>query len=86
MSLEATGSVDRLTARVAQLETTNMALSGIVATVVAIAIVAVATVTLPHLGRAKAAQQSISSCSASKQTGTPCRTRKLPLAERIISA
>ena len=47
MSLEATVSVDRLTTRIAQLETSNMALSGVVATVVAIAIFVVAVMTLP---------------------------------------
>jgi hypothetical protein len=86
MSLEATNSVDRLTVRIAQLETANIALSGIVATVVAIAIFVVGAVTLSHAARANAAQHSISSCSASKQTAAPCRWRKLPLAERIISA
>jgi hypothetical protein len=86
MSLEVTDSVDRLTARIAQLETTNMALSGIVATVVAIAIVAVAAVTVPHVGRANAAQQSISSCATSKQANAPCRPRKLPLSQRIVTA
>jgi hypothetical protein len=86
MSHEATVSVDRLTTRIAQLETSNMALSGVVATVVAIAIFAVAVMTVPHLGRSNAAQQGISSCATSKATGAPCRARKLPLAERIISA
>jgi hypothetical protein len=78
-------SVDRLTVRIAQLETSNIALSGIVATVVAIAIFVVAAVTLPHLGRANAAQHGISSCATSK-AGAPCPARKLPLGERIISA
>lgn len=68
MSQQATVSVDRLTTRISQLETSNMALSGVAATVVAIAIFAVAVMTVPHLARANAAQQSISSCSASKQT------------------
>jgi len=86
MSPEATTSVDRLTVRIAQLETTNMALSGIVATVVAIAIFVVAATMVPHLGRSNAAQPSMSSCSASKQTNAPCRARKLPLTERIVSA
>ncbi|MGC1352964.1 MAG: hypothetical protein WA858_24800 [Xanthobacteraceae bacterium] len=86
MSLEATVSVDRLTTRIAQLETSNMALSGVVATVVAIAIFVVAVMTVPHLPRSNATQQSISSCSASKQTNAPCRARKLPLAERIVTA
>ncbi len=86
MSLQATISVDRLTTRIAQLETSNMALSGVVATVVAIAIFVVAVMTVPHLPRSNGAQQSVSSCATSKTTGAPCRARKLPLAERIISA
>jgi TctA family transporter len=86
MSLEATVTVDRLTRRIAQLETSNMALSGVVATVVAIAIFAMASVMIAHVSRANAAQQSISSCSASKQTNAPCRARKPPYAERIVTA
>jgi hypothetical protein len=86
MSQQATVSVDRLTTRIAQLEGSNMALSGVVATVVAIAIVAATAVTIPHLSRSNAAQQSISSCATSKQTKAPCRARKLPLAERIVTA
>ena len=86
MSLQATVSVDRLTARIAQLETSNMALSGVVATVVAIAIFVVAVMTVPHLARPNAALPGVSSCATSKVTGAPCRARKLPLAERIISA
>ena len=86
MSQQATVSVDRLTTRIAQLETSNMALSGVVATVVAIAIFVVAVMTVPHLPRSNAAQPGVSSCATSKTTSAPCRSRKLPLAERIISA
>jgi hypothetical protein len=78
-------SVDRLTTRIAQLETSNIALSGIVATVVTIAIIAMAAVTVPSLGRANAAQHGISSCSASKQTAAPCRPQRPRSAERIFS-
>jgi hypothetical protein len=86
MSLDATVSVDRLTARISQLETSNIGLSGVVATVVAIAIVVMAVATAPHLGRSNPAQHGISSCSTSKATSAPCRARRLPLTERIISA
>ncbi len=86
MSLEATVSVDRLTTRIAQLETSNMALSGVVATVVAIAIFVVAVMTVPHLARPNATHPGVSSCATTKTTSAPCRARKLPLAERIISA
>jgi hypothetical protein len=85
MSQQATVSIDRLTTRIAQLETSNMALSGIVATIVAIAIFVMTSVMVAHASRANAAQQGISSCSASKQTGAPCRARR-PLAERIVTA
>lgn len=86
MSPETTVSVDRLTARIAQLETSNIGLSGVVATIVAIAIVIVAIATAPHIARSNPAQRGISSCSTSKQTNAPCRTRKLPLTERIVTA
>jgi hypothetical protein len=85
MTQDATASIDRLTVRIAQLETANIALSGIVATVVAIAIFVVGGVTLSHAARANAAQHSISSCATAK-AGTPCPARKLPFSQRIISA
>ena len=85
MSPEATTSVDRLTVRIAQLETTNMALSGIVATVVAIVIFVIAAVMVPHLGQSGPAQPSMSSCSASKQTATLCRAQRPRSAERVFS-
>jgi len=81
---DATNSVDRLTVRIAQLETANIGLSGIVATAVAAGIFVLAGVTAPHVGRASATQQSLSSCATSKQASAPCRTRKVPLSERII--
>jgi uncharacterized protein HemY len=51
MSQQATVSVDRLTTRISQLETSNMALSGVVATVVAIAIFVMASVMVAHVSR-----------------------------------
>jgi hypothetical protein len=82
MSLQAPVSVDRLTARVAQLETSNMALSGIVATVVTIAIIVMTTATLSHVGQANAGAQ----CSTSKAVAAQCRPARPRSAVRILSA
>ena len=82
MSLPAPVSVDRLTARVAQLETSNIALSGIVATIVTIAIIVMATATLSHVGQAKA---GVAPCAPSKATAQ-CRPARPRSALRILSA
>jgi uncharacterized membrane protein len=83
MSLQAPVSVDRLTARVAQLETSNMALSGIVATIVTIAIIVVATATISHVGQAKA---GLTQCATSKAVAAQCRPARPRSAVRILSA
>jgi hypothetical protein len=81
MSTQTPASVDRLTARIAELETSNIALSGIVATVVALAIVVMGAVTLPHASAGQQAQ-----CATSKSTTSHCRPARPRSAVRILSA
>jgi hypothetical protein len=83
---QATVSVERLTARVVQLENSNLALCIVIAVVVSIGIIAMTAATLPHIWRPNGLQHSAAPCATAKVPAASCRAPRLRPAERIIDA
>jgi hypothetical protein len=74
MSSEATISAERLTGRIASLESANRTLCVVVSMVVALLLVSTSiALTAQHASRTNAVRQSVSPCAASK-AGAACRT------------